>query len=130
MRKKYSKKLKFNKIVKIVKEKFKKIKLCSLNRETSLSMLLLMSNHTFESSLCSQYFFSTNWKMKRFIWRILIKFRVMDGNSIHLFSLSLLLNRKLRKYLSMMNWKYICHCTKIDFLKMSRKWKKITKIFF
>lgn len=66
MRKKYSKKLKYNKIVKIVKEKFKKIKLCSLYRETSLSMLLLMSNHTFESSLCSQYFFFDKLKNETF----------------------------------------------------------------
>lgn len=66
MRKKYSKKLKFNKIVKIVKEKFKKIKLYSLYRETSLSMLLLMSNHTFESSLCSQYFFFDKLKNETF----------------------------------------------------------------
>ena len=55
----------------------------------------------------------------------------MEIQYISFFSLSLLLlNGKLRKYLSMMNWKYIFVIAHKGILKMSRKWNKFTRVFF
>lgn len=100
-----------------------------ISRDVTVDVVIDVKSHFWVFLMLAIFFFRQIEK-----WNVLFEessssFRVMDGNSIHFFSLSLLLNRKLRKYLSMMNWKYICHCTKIDFLKMSRKWKKLQRFF-